>query len=226
MCGNNMITQEEFIQNANRIHNNKYDYSKVSYVIKKEKVVIMCPEHGEFNQTPHKHINEKQGCPKCVGKNKSTEEILEEFKIVHGDKYDYSLVNYKKCVLKVKIICKTHGVFEQLVAVHKMCGCPHCGLNTSMAGNSWIKSFKNDKIMVENIMNIGGKRFKVDGFDPNTNTIYEYFGSFWHGHPNRLDLVGVHPFYKISYTELYQKTLDRVRHFENNGYSVVYQWGR
>ena len=75
-------------------------------------------------------------------------------------------------------------------------------------------------------MFIGDQRFKVDGFDPTTNTIYEYFGSFWHGHPDRKDLIGLHPFYKIPYTELYQKTLNRIKHFEDNNYTVVYKWGR
>ena len=58
-------TSEIFIQQANHIHNFKYDYSKVDYINSKTKVIIICPEHGEFWQTPGNHINDKNGCPIC-----------------------------------------------------------------------------------------------------------------------------------------------------------------
>src|SRR5690554_3348065 len=60
-------TKEEFVKDAVFIHNYKYDYSRVEYITCKNKVCIICPEHGEFWQTPDKHINSKQGCPKCAG---------------------------------------------------------------------------------------------------------------------------------------------------------------
>ena len=145
----------------------------------------------------------------------------------NGDRYDYSLVNYKGCAYKVKIICKTHGIFEQQVAVHlAKNGCSKCGNNTSFSGNEFIKSFNNENIKPENTMKIGKKRFKVDGFDLTTNTIYEYFGSFWHGHPDRKDLIGIHPILNIPYSELYQRTLNRIEYFKENGYKIIYKWGR
>ena len=61
------MNTQEFIEKAKKIHNNKYDYSKVEYVNVKTKVCIICPEHGEFWQTPDSHINGKSGCPKCGG---------------------------------------------------------------------------------------------------------------------------------------------------------------
>ena len=42
------LTLEEFIQKANLIHGNKYDYSKVVYVNNYTPITIICPEHGEF----------------------------------------------------------------------------------------------------------------------------------------------------------------------------------
>ena len=59
------LTTEEFIKKAKEIHGDKYDYSKVEYKTMHTKVCIICPEHGEFWQTPFKHIKEKQGCPSC-----------------------------------------------------------------------------------------------------------------------------------------------------------------
>jgi hypothetical protein len=225
-CGNNMITLDEFINQSNIIHNNIYKYDNTIYTTKKVKVNITCLKHGDFLQTPQKHLS-GQGCPKCVGKKKTTNDILLEFKAVHGDTYDYSLVDYKGNKPKVKIICKNHGIFEQQVSVHlQKNGCTKCGNNTSFDGNEFIKSFNNKNITPEYVMNVDGQRFKVDGFDVTTNTIYEYFGSFWHGHPSRTDLIGLHPFYKIPYTELYQKTLNRIDYFKNNGYNIIYKWGR
>jgi Zn finger protein HypA/HybF involved in hydrogenase expression len=54
--------------------------------------------------------------------------FFEKAKEIHGDKYDYSLIEYKNNSSKVKIICKIHGVFEQTPNSHisKKCGCPKC----------------------------------------------------------------------------------------------------
>lgn len=58
------LTTEEFIKRAQEVHGDKYDYSNVEYVSSKIKVCIICPEHGEFSQTPQKHLL-GQGCPVC-----------------------------------------------------------------------------------------------------------------------------------------------------------------
>lgn len=55
---------QEFIKRAKTIHSNRFDYSKVKYITSKIKVIILCPEHGKFTQTPHSHLK-GQGCPKC-----------------------------------------------------------------------------------------------------------------------------------------------------------------
>ena len=123
-----MMAKYDFVKKANEIHKDKYDYSKVDYINKKTKVCIICPEHGEFWQTPEKHIDRAQGCPKCSGRGKTTEDIIEDFRKIHGDKYDYSKVDYKKWNIKVCIICPEHGEFWQTPNCHKMGqGCPKCG---------------------------------------------------------------------------------------------------
>ena len=93
-----MLNTKSFIEKAVRKYGDKYDYSKVEYKHCTEKVCIICPEHGEFWQTPSSHLNSKQGCPKC-GKDSSTklvstENFIEKARKVHGDKYDYSKVCY------------------------------------------------------------------------------------------------------------------------------------
>ena len=125
------LTTEGFIKRAKEVHGDKYDYSKVEYKNCVTKVCIICPKHGEFWQRPYYHLN-KQGCPKCVGRNLTTEEFIEKAKNVHGDKYDYSktvletLKNKEK--EKVCIICPEHGEFWQRPISHLLGnGCPKCG---------------------------------------------------------------------------------------------------
>lgn len=124
--------KNKFIEKANLVHNNKYDYSLVDYLDNKIKVKIICPIHGEFEQRPDLHLC-GNGCPIC-GKIKaantqrsSREEFIEKAKLMHGDKYDYSLVDYKGNNSNIKIICPIHGVFEQKPDKHLIGhGCPKC----------------------------------------------------------------------------------------------------
>lgn len=112
----------------NKIHNNKYDYSKAVYLNSKTKMCIICPEHGEFWQCHNKHGSNKQGCPKCSGKEKGNlEEFVMKANQIHGSKYDYSKVVYEKRHSKVTIICPVHGEFEQIPTNHLSGkGCDKC----------------------------------------------------------------------------------------------------
>lgn len=104
------ISLKEFINRANKVHGEKYDYSKINYVNTKTKVCIICPKHGEFWQTPGLHLK-GCGCPSCIGRNKTSEGFVEKLKKIHGDKYDYSKVEYKNNKTKICIICEKHGEF-------------------------------------------------------------------------------------------------------------------
>ena len=91
------ITIDEFVLKSNKVHNNKYDYSKSVYVCSRTPLKIMCPIHGEFEKSPYAHVTMKCGCSKCFfsKKRNSTEEFIVRAKKVHGDKYDYSKVLYE-----------------------------------------------------------------------------------------------------------------------------------
>lgn len=128
---NRKLTLEEFTEKAHRVHGNKYDYSKVVYINSQDKVTIICPIHGEFQQkaTMHLHGN---GCPECAKKyqgpmRKSTEEFVQEAQDVHNNKYDYSKTVYTGVKNKVCIICPIHGEFWQVPSSHlRGIGCPKC----------------------------------------------------------------------------------------------------
>ena len=125
-------TKEEFIEDAKKIHGDKYDYSKVEYKGNKTKVCIICPEHGEFWQEPNSHLR-GCGCEKCYNNRRGDtlrhnyETFVEKAKKIHGDKYDYSKVNYIDAHTKVCIVCLEHGEFWQKPNTHlNGCGCPKC----------------------------------------------------------------------------------------------------
>lgn len=118
-CANNILyTKEEFIEKSNKKHNNKYDYSKVEYKTAHKKIIITCPEHGDFLQKPSRHLS-GDGCSKCSGNYPYTnEEFIEKANKIHKNKYDYSLTNYINNQTKIKIICSKHGLFEQMPYSH------------------------------------------------------------------------------------------------------------
>ncbi len=129
-----------FITKAHKVHGDKYDYSNVEYVNYETKVCIICPEHGEFWQTPHNHLNGK-GCPKCSGCYvPTTEEWIVSARKVHGNKYDYSKVEYANNKTKVCIICAEHGEFWQKPNNHNNGqGCPKCGFEKSYENKTLTK---------------------------------------------------------------------------------------
>lgn len=130
---NPRIKYEEFLERAKKIHKNKYRYIKETYTKATKSMTIICPEHGEFQQTPHNHLK-GQGCPLCGNKRKGSYQngtnmsFIRKSKDVHGNKYDYTKVNYVNNRVKVSIICPEHGEFQQKPLDHiHGCGCPECG---------------------------------------------------------------------------------------------------
>lgn len=129
-----------FIEKANLIHHDKYDYSKTVYTNMKSKVIIVCPVHGQFEQTPDKHIHGKCGCPSCAGNMQGTfQSFVSKAMIIHGNKYDYTDVIYQNNKTPVKIKCKKHGSFVQAPTNHlKGKGCPCCSGNIPLTNEQFI----------------------------------------------------------------------------------------
>lgn len=187
----------EFIELAQSIHGNKYDYSKVEYKDIKTKVCIICQIHGEFWQTPEKHIRRKQGCPKCCIEQRankrrcSTEEFIKKARQINGDKYDYSKVNYRDNSTKVCIICLVHGEFWMTPNKHLLGqGCPLCKgdkirQKLSLGEDEFIKRSKE----------IHGNKYdysKVDYINNSTKVciICPKHGEFWQTPINHLNGKG------------------------------------
>jgi very-short-patch-repair endonuclease len=137
---------ELFISKANKIHKNRYDYSKVNYINAKTKITIICREHGEFQQTPSNHLS-NYNCQKCAKNFQlDTASFIEKAKSIHNDKYDYSKVNYINADTQIIIICREHGEFIQIPDFHinRNCGCPKCSNNVKLDLSEFIE--KSNKI--------------------------------------------------------------------------------
>lgn len=181
-------TTETFIIRANEIHDNKYDYSKVLFKDNKSKVTILCPEHGEFQQTPSCHLDGR-GCQLCGNTrtgniNRLTHDnFISMAKEIHGETYDYSLVNYKTRMDKVAITCPIHGEFNQIANNHLQgSGCPTCfPIGSSKLENSlvdFIKTFYIGTVLTSDRTYIKPK--ELDIVLPNINLAIEFNGLYWH----------------------------------------------
>jgi hypothetical protein len=118
-----------FIRRAQKKHGLRFDYSLVEFIDIKTDVEIICADHGPFWQIADVHLRSKYGCGECAGnKKRTTSGFIEEARKIHGDWYDYSLVDYVNQSTNVKIICPDHGEFSQLPTVHinTGSGCDGC----------------------------------------------------------------------------------------------------
>lgn len=165
-CSNRVLkTKEQFILDANIIHNNKYDYSEFIYIGNKIPGIIICHKigHGKFLQIPSDHLN-GSGCSKCISSISNVSQMwLDKLGIPNDE---------------------THRE---------------------------VKLLKN-------------RKFRVDGFNPETKTVYEFNGDSWHGNLSIFNPNDINPITKTTYGKLYQKTLEREQLLKEAGYTVISIW--
>lgn len=306
ICYKNAVSDkkyEAFVHKANSIHNNKYEYEKFYFQNTQQKIKIKCPIHGYFEQTIAAHLagSECQVCGELIRVKKlscSTEEAIHKYKKVHGDFYDYSLVEYTGVNEYIKIICPIHGVFEQSSQVHafgsgcKECGklkngaatssrfgytydtitkifntkhdnkyyypvfeyintkqkidivcpkhgtfkqsihshkngsgCPRCWFcyNVSKKETDWLDSLSST-ITRGVTLYLSGKKIRPDGYDKDTNTVYLFHGSYWHGDPRVYSPEAINKNNKKTMGHLYETTLAHENIYKEHGYNLVVMW--
>lgn len=131
-CGGKAkLSNEEFIAKAVELYGDKYTYEECEYISTHTPVNITCPTHGTFEKRPSVFLRGSE-CKECNLLNS----FLKKAHDAHGDKYDYSKIKYAKSSMKVSIICKEHGEFQQRANVHLSGhGCPKCGQIASNEAN-------------------------------------------------------------------------------------------
>ncbi len=178
-------TNEQFIIDAYCKHGDKYNYKLVDYKNNKTKVKIICPIHGVFEQKPVSHL--LYGCNKCKyitikdKLSKTDEQFIIDAYYIHGDRYNYKLVDSINTKTKVKIICPIHGVFEQTPDGHtnQQQGCPKCSHIISKQETElqdWLKQYisidTNNRELI--------KPYELDIVIPKHKLCIEYNGLYWH----------------------------------------------
>lgn len=221
----NTKSHNEFIDKASLVHNGKYDYSKTKYISCFGELIIICPEHGEFMQSPSWHLS-GGGCKECTGRTKlSNEEFIEKSSQKHNNKYNYSKTHFSGFHNKITIICPKHGEFIQIAGNHlKGCDCPKCSLGKDE--RAWLSymTVPDTKENRQVSIWIKQKRYKVDGFIPETNTIYEYNGDFWHGNPVIYKSSDINKQNKKTFGELYEETQTKRKSILDAGYKLIEIW--
>lgn len=211
-CGAEQRTQTrrmdpaEFVARAEETHPGRFDYSKTNYVNMTTKVLVTCPQHGDFQISPIKLVHGKQGCPTCATglrgrrinvleaaaksaaakRNTFREKFEERAQEVHGDLYDYSQHGYTSGRAKVTVICRKHGAFEQAVYHHLAGqGCPRCGQKSAPedALADYLSIFT--KVERRNRTLIAPK--EVDIYLPEHGLAVEFCGMYWHSHGDQED---------------------------------------
>lgn len=228
------ITKEEFLERVSKHYikcNYNYSLLELSNGRKSKKIKVVCPKHGIFTPNANDHLDGRAGCPLCSNNRKKTlEEVIIKFKNVHGDRYDYSNFILMGMKIKSEIICKIHGSFFQSAQVHqKGCNCPQC------VAESYIS--KKEKIWLNDIIKIpnDGKHRQVkfylnnrfilvDGYDPLTNTIYEFYGDYWHGNPVKYAPNIINKSSNKTMKELYDYTLLKEKLIKDSGFKLITIW--
>jgi hypothetical protein len=228
---NRAKTISQFIKDAVSIFGDRYDYSYVVYNNAYSKIKILCKIHGIFLQVAHYHLS-GNGCQKCKADTisfsfrKSLEKFIMEANLVHHNKYDYSKSIYINSQTKLIIICYKHGEFEQTPSNHlNEHGCSKCSIsNTSKLETLWLDSLNIPQKYRQKCIKINNKLYKLDAYDPNTNTIYEFYGDYWHGNPAIYQQDKLNEIRKMAYGKLYNNTLEREINLINAGYNVISVW--
>lgn len=199
------LNKDEFIFEAKKVHGDKYNYENINFVDMKTRVNILCEKHGEFLQFPKRHLKGVD-CKRCKTRLLDQDTIIERFKEVHGETYDYSLVNYKGGRYGVDIICKEHGVFKQSPEAHaKGCGCPSCfkaskgELMLEKIFNDYLVDFEKQKGF-EDLRHKSPLKF--DFYLPKYNLLIEYDGL---QHRKPIKMFGGEEAFKI------QKMIDDIK---------------
>lgn len=234
------------INNRNKINPDKAvrikDVSQYSAMNKK--MTFICANNHEWNAIPKTVVNGSY-CPECrrlsnIERDTYTHDhflsVLEERnkRRNHNKVYLHAGEVYKRVEDRLLFICDKGHVWRTQAknVIQSDSGCPICAnKGFSYKAIEWIESIERiEGIKIrhrgnsEEEFRIPSTKYKVDGYCEETNTVYEFYGDFWHGNPAVTIPSEINPACNTSYSELYGKTMQRERNIRNLGYSIVVMW--
>ena len=227
------VSRAEFLHRARAKFGNTFRY-RGQYVDLTTGIQVKCPTHGWFNTAPQLHLRLKTGCPDCGRNRPSTEEFTARAAKVHGSRYDYSQTRCTSVDCPITVICKMHGMFTISQRRHLAGrGCPGCSkVGHSKIAMVWLHLEIRRRRMrnVQHAENGGeykipGTKFRVDGYHPRTNTVFEFYGDMYHGNMSRYRATArPNPYSNLTTRQLHQKTMERENLIRSLGYNVVSVW--
>lgn len=172
---------DDVVSRAINIHGDKYRYTQGVYTPgQPPQIEVVCKVHGVFRQYLQDHLAGR-GCRKCTSRYHDTSSYVETVKAIHKDRYDYSLVQYKKAHGFISIVCKEHGVFSQRAYSHaEGQGCPRCAGVGPSKGQLEVAAFLQAHIPVISEFSMEWSKKRIDIFIPSKNIGIEYHGLIWH----------------------------------------------
>jgi len=219
------FTNNDLICKFKEKHGIKYDYSLVVHKQIKIKVKIICNEHGIFEQQPSAHL-EGQGCNTCriINSRLTTEKFINKSKLLFPNMFDYNDTIYETTYKELIIICKKHGSIKISPHDHFRMGCIKCKHNRfehkwlNLMGIPDTKENRQVKIILST------KYIKVDGYIPETKTVYLFHGDYWHGNPKIYESNVFNSRKNKKMGELYSETIEYEKSLQMAGYNVISIW--
>lgn len=192
ICAGKKFDLQNYIKKANKVWNNKYDYSKFIWKGINQKVCIICPEHGEFWQLPNNHLKGECGCLQCRGKDKDFEKIcnleilIKKAKEKFGDKFNFDKTEFINSKTKIIITCPEHGDFEVLPYqfLQNKFGCPKCSSFLKYTTEEFIELCKKTHSEYDydySKVVYTGSNNKITVICPKHGEFYPYAGTFLQG---------------------------------------------
>jgi len=229
----NTLTQEKFIERISKKKSCKnYSFDKTVFIDRHTEITVHCKSHGDFKILPSS-LTQGVKCQRCSSNFVDTKKFIENATKKFGERYDYSLVEYKTKKIPVKIICKKHGIFNMRPFHHLSgCGCSGCNCHGhSQVQIEWLNFLgKMLGIDIYHAKNMGehlikNSKYHADGYCKEKNIIFEFNGCFFHGckkcFKNR---NSVNKLTLKTHDELYDNTAKRKEFCQNQGYSFVSVW--
>ncbi len=163
LCGK-FVDKTKFIMLSRKKHGTKYIYDKVQYTNTYTKVEIVCPKHGSFYQTPYLHYHRGDGCVRCShDKNKyKIDDFVLKARKIHGNRYDYSAVDFDESTEYINIRCPEHGWYKQRPGSHLYGNkCTDCARNDSKLGKEeFVKKARiihGDRYIYDKVIYVNNK---------------------------------------------------------------------
>jgi hypothetical protein len=231
-------TLDSFIEAIKKVHGEVYDYGLITHWPgNKVKLPIKCKTHGVFYVTGNQLLSKATGCKICnIAKRTKAqlawtlEGILDNFKNIHGDKYDFrEITEYRGLSYPVTVTCKKHNYrFKMAVrSLLKGHGCTLC----ARASRKCIRISKQEilclnylKIPDEDRQIMLTKDLTVDSLNKQNNTVVEYLGDYFHGNPRCYTMTSINKIAQKTFQELYDRTFARFQKIKEMGYAVKYIW--